>query len=258
MNGKNKLAAVAMVYMAVMNIAVADSAKLINPNNSRTYQRFDTVLTWSDAKAACSSSGGHLATITSQEENDWVWTNLGVSGVSIWLGGTDEAQEGVWKWITGEVWNYSKWGAGQPDNSRGDQNYLTFWDSVSNQWDDGRQDNNYLSYICEWESTNKYFDVTAIPDVNSDGVTDQALLVLSTDNYYLRIINGATGKQLKQIILGSGSSLMSSSALTVVDDTNGNGYQEISVLITKADGTGVLQLRDSLTGALVKTFNLLK
>ena len=60
-------------------------------------------ITWSDAKAAAESKElfglqGYLTTITTQEENDFILER--VSGTA-WIGASDEAQEGTWRWVTG-------------------------------------------------------------------------------------------------------------------------------------------------------------
>jgi hypothetical protein len=61
---------------AFCGVVHADSAKLVNPANGHCYQRFDTALYWNSAKTACAGLGGHLETITSQAENDWVYGNV--------------------------------------------------------------------------------------------------------------------------------------------------------------------------------------
>ena len=43
---------------------------------------------------------GYLATITSQAEQDFVYTLIGTTN-SVWLGGQDSAVEGVWRWAIG-------------------------------------------------------------------------------------------------------------------------------------------------------------
>lgn len=245
---KQPLAILSVMILTLASTAQADSAKLINPNNGHTYQRFDAYLTWNDAKVACFISGGHLATLTSQAENNWVWTNFGLGGINIWLGGTDENLEGVWTWITGEAWNYSNWGPGQPDNYIGDQDHLLFFQLTPNQWDDHFQDWGN-PYLCEWELS-QYLDVTTITDINGDSVADQAVLVIKSNKYYLRTIDSATGKQLKQVALGTTKDI-TPIALTSVG-------QQISALITISTGTSILQLRNNATLALVKTLTLSK
>ena len=56
---------------------------------------------WKAAKADAEARGGHLATITSEAEWLEVIQRFGTNLVHCWLGGTDEEEEGVWKWVTG-------------------------------------------------------------------------------------------------------------------------------------------------------------
>ncbi|MDP2902682.1 MAG: lectin-like protein, partial [Methylovulum sp.] len=162
---KLSLPLLAVLSITAINSAQADSATLINPSNGHSYKRFDTAETWSQAKDACANQGGYLATITSQNENDWVWSKFGAStgvyeGVykGFWLGGSDAATEGQWTWITGELWSYSNWDTGQPDNAsgRGGQNYTVMWNyHVGGSWDDGGlpYSDPKTSYLCEWNSS---------------------------------------------------------------------------------------------------------
>ncbi len=58
---------------------------------------------------------GHLATITSQAEWDFV---LGISpGGYGWIGLTDEVQEGRFEWVTGEPFEFSIWRRNEPNNA---------------------------------------------------------------------------------------------------------------------------------------------
>lgn len=59
---------------------------------------------------------GYLATLTSEAENDWVFTNvLNGSDISAWFGGLKDNSATDWRWVTGEAWSYTKWYPGQPD-----------------------------------------------------------------------------------------------------------------------------------------------
>ena len=64
---------------------------------------------------------GHLATITSQKEQDFIW-NL-FKKERYYLGGyqTSKADEsdGNWAWVTGEEWSYTNWNNGEPSNNSG-------------------------------------------------------------------------------------------------------------------------------------------
>ena len=140
-------------------IGLPGTDKQINPDNGHAYQRFDTSLTWSDAKAACEGLGAHLATITSQAENDWVVYHMTADAdLSVWIGGTDQAQDGVWEWVTGEPWNYTNWHPDEPNNFCGGESYVTLWGiETPRRWNDyggpGCNSDVTSEYICEWENS---------------------------------------------------------------------------------------------------------
>ena len=139
------------------------------------YRIFNEALTWTEAKAACEAKGGHLATITGKGENYFVKSlieaNPAKDKYHFWLGGTDAAEEGTWRWITGEAWNYSAWASGQPNNSKEHdpegQDYLEIYrlPDYGCQWNDEPNDGYspyspegpdyyslpYYGYVCEWD-----------------------------------------------------------------------------------------------------------
>ena len=124
------------------------------PNGEHQYQIFYDKLTWEEAKAACEAKGGHLATITSEEEQKKL--NLYNGGNhNLWIGGYKNA-EGQWCWVTGEPWEYENWGDGEPNNSSNvvaDENCVAMWPV---KWNDLANSNTYeqSGYICEWEASN--------------------------------------------------------------------------------------------------------
>lgn len=105
--------------------SLAGSQRLLNPENGHVYQRIDHPgLTWREAKRLCESLGGHLATIGSAEENHFVYSNF-ASDHGVWLGGTDEQEEGQWRWVTEESFSYRNWGGNSPSDSQHDsEDYL--------------------------------------------------------------------------------------------------------------------------------------
>jgi hypothetical protein len=142
------------IIVLASELAYADSLLVQNPDNGHGYKRFDSEKTWSEARAYCDSIYGHLATITTANENNFVFSQIGIAGIDIWLGGTDENSEGNWEWITGEPWSYTNWAAGQPDNCCGGQDYLDFWANAVGQWDDNGLPlwDPEFAFICEWET----------------------------------------------------------------------------------------------------------
>jgi len=139
--------------------------------NGHYYKVFDDSMTWRDAKAYCESLGGHLATITSIEEQQFI-ENLLQNGnkYSYWLGATKNNSEGLFKWITSEAWTYENFYDVNPSwyhsDFSGAENYLILekyynaskWTGVTNdnaQRHDNRPSIDYTGFICEWDSNIK-------------------------------------------------------------------------------------------------------
>jgi len=166
-------------------IHLNELSRVYNPQNNHYYQRIDLNKTWPVSKTYCESIGGHLATITSQDENNFIFNNLvkGASTVGCWLGGNDADVEGEWRWVTNENWDYSNWDSGEPNDGLGrGQDHLHMYTSPgkSGRWDDAgpNYDNAMFNFICEWEESNncQYYDS------DNDGVIDQLDKCLNTPN----------------------------------------------------------------------------
>ena len=116
-------------------------------------------LSWDEAQAACVDRGGYLATITSAEENTFVFSLVSGdsafwyldafdNGLGPWLGGYQPPglppDEG-WQWVTGEPFVYTNWETDQPGDLVGtDQNLLRFFKQgalIGSRWDDCEPDN---------------------------------------------------------------------------------------------------------------------
>jgi hypothetical protein len=79
---------------------VAALCGLARPFNGHAYLFIPRWLTWAEAKSFCEKYGGHLATVTSQEENEFVGSLSGAPGYGVWIG--LEVAEGKAAWVTGE------------------------------------------------------------------------------------------------------------------------------------------------------------
>ncbi|MFM7440503.1 MAG: Calx-beta domain-containing protein, partial [Snowella sp.] len=85
-----------------------------------------TATTWTDAQAQAQSMGGNLVTINDATENQFLVNTFG--GEWFWIGYTDQAEEGLWQWISGESSSYTNWWIGEPNNAYGDEDYaVTNW-----------------------------------------------------------------------------------------------------------------------------------
>jgi hypothetical protein len=110
--------------------------------NLHSYYRSTGSMTWTDAKQACISMGGHLVTIADGAEQTFVF-NTWPSG---WIGFNDEAIEGSFVWVTGEPVTYTNWNPGEPNNA-GNEDYAQF--VGGGKWND--LPNMSLPYVIEFE-----------------------------------------------------------------------------------------------------------
>lgn len=130
----------------------------------RFYKIEEVTVPWSGAKAACESKGGHLATITSQEEQEFI-QSLNANNLCLWIGGHRDT-DGNWCWITGEPWDYTHWGDGEPNNSSNvvaGETCAALWPET---WNDLADENVYeqKGYVFEREGT-------AIPEADRGDIS---------------------------------------------------------------------------------------
>lgn len=123
------------------------------PTDGHRYEIFRETLTWEEAKAACEAKGGHLATITSPEEQKLI-ESLNTQNSKLWIGGYKNSS-GQWCWVTDEPWSYENWGEGEPNNSSNvvaGESCAAVWPS---KWNDLANSNTYeqSGYVCEWEAS---------------------------------------------------------------------------------------------------------
>ena len=95
---------------------------------------------------------GYLATLTSLEENQFVWTQVGVG--DYWLGGSqpDNLAEPAshWTWVTEEDWSFTNWSRRNPNDGGifNHEDYLAF-SSLAGLWQD--TSGTLSGYILEYE-----------------------------------------------------------------------------------------------------------
>ncbi len=111
----------------------------------------DDQISWHAAKKKCEEMGGYLVCIETKAEQDFI-ADL-CDGEYYYLGGTDEAAEGEWKWVNGSPWKFTYWMEGQPNNYGDDENCLATYDG--GEWVDVAAEGDGfwmpIGYICEWE-----------------------------------------------------------------------------------------------------------
>jgi len=118
--------------------------------NGSWFYLYDTKVPWDLAKKKCESVGGQLAVIKDAET--WACVRKLVSRRECWLGGTDEKQEGTWKWVDGTPLSYTNWLDGEPNNSNNAEHYLSTSIQEDGWLDVAKGYNANLGYVCQWKS----------------------------------------------------------------------------------------------------------
>ena len=81
----------------------------------------ETHMNWSDAEAEAASWNGHLASITSSDEQDFLQQYfLTADGIQLqepfWIGLSDTGHPGTFGWSRGEPLEYANWSPGEPSS----------------------------------------------------------------------------------------------------------------------------------------------
>lgn len=117
---------------------------LIGTFNGHTYFASNTSKTWMAAYNDAMALGGHLVTIESAAENQFLPTNQ-----MYWIGLTDQFTEGNYVWVTGEPVVYTNWNSGEPNNQGNEDfvhtNYLNAYN-----WND-EDSGMTMRYIIEFD-----------------------------------------------------------------------------------------------------------
>lgn len=127
--------------------------------DGHTYKIYASSKTWEDTKIWCENNGGHLATVTSSQEQDAIFKLLeDYNNLNFYLGGSFTS--GKWKWVTGEPFDYTKWASNQPDCAGRKENYIGLWGDVRTEenlyWNDFTNDYKYMTgFIFESDDLNE-------------------------------------------------------------------------------------------------------
>lgn len=138
--------------------------------NGHYYYVFDvsSISSWDTAQRYCLKKGGHLAVITSEEENQFIHELILHQGFnSAYFGFSDVYDEGNWSWANGELSDYTNWAEGEPNNDKNGEHYALFYHAdQTDRWNDG--DFGVLSeggrtFICEWDDPDLSPAETEVP-----------------------------------------------------------------------------------------------
>lgn len=91
-------------------------------------------LSWADAQAEAVARAGHLVAINSAAEEELLKGRFGTTE-EFWIGLSDEAVEGQFRWTSGEPVTYTNWAAGEPNNI-GNEDWATINNPSQRGWND--------------------------------------------------------------------------------------------------------------------------
>lgn len=125
--------------------------------NGHSYKFYGKGFPFSAAARICSEKGGHLVTVDSPEELEFLRQLARRNPFKVdqfWINATDDLKEGVWRTIEGASLPFLPWGPSEPSNTagRGGQEHYASISRESN-WLLNDSQGVYRSYgfICEWD-----------------------------------------------------------------------------------------------------------
>ena len=154
--------------------------------NGHSYKLIDLDMSWMDARAYCVQQGGHLVTITSPEEQDFLANNF--YDQKLWIGAF-ESDIG-WRWVTDETWGYDNWRKGEP--SGGEEWCGCFWTDM--EWNDLRNEDpgeRVFAFICEYDG---------LDDTGGEGRSEEMTSWFEDHDMY---VNYRCGEPAKTVVGGA-------------------------------------------------------
>lgn len=151
-----------LIVFAVLFLSTQQvkAVPIFNPTNWHHYDAVVTATDWLSAKAAAESMfymgyRGHLTTITSQQENNFLSDTFGTYAPEFWIGGFQPPGSpepaGNWQWVTGEPFDYTNWYPEEPNDVGGNEPYLEIRIFLDSKWNDN-DPSQQRAYLVEWDT----------------------------------------------------------------------------------------------------------
>lgn len=237
--------------------------------NGHSYKLFDTSMDWNSAQQYCQSLGGHLVTINSADEQQFVSSIASKSTKkNVWLGAT-KGENGKFAWVTGEDAQFSNWSAGEPSNYDNTENAVmmyTYSNGLVNlgEWNDIASTGGTVSgfkledigFICEWETTTEgaTTDTTGYKlDENGNIVTDEDGQPVVTNQQGYIINNEQSTTTTSQSELSISVITPETSLITTADTI---GASEQVTTITDTSNQNIRYLYNGHTYQIFENMNL--
>ena len=239
-----------IIIITATGIVGSAAAQETAPSTGHAYEYVEADdITWQEAREAASErtyngKQGYLVTITSEEEQEFVQS---LTTEHAWIGASDAAQEGTWRWVTGPEGKedngqgrhfftqsgdsgtpvdgqYTNWSSGEPNAANSREDYAQLWGDKATTWNDNNGAN-AEGYIVEYGGSEEDRDIRtsnvtghSYEVVETDGVTwDEARELASERTYngkagYLATITSREEDRLVETMIDDGAWIGASDA----------------------------------------------
>ena len=138
------------LYSALQSSHYWPGSKIFNGHHYKVFT--DEKISWNAANVKCMAMGGHLVTITSQREQDFIDSLYTTAyDTKAWIGFFRRRYDAPFQWVTEEPVTYTRWNDGKPDPYSDNFPTAMFATKEKKNWWENRNGNDKLYYICEWE-----------------------------------------------------------------------------------------------------------
>lgn len=149
---------------------------------------------WAEAEQTAVNWGGHLATVTSQAENDWIRTTFDFDRA--WIGYHDSLAEGTFEWSSGAPPGFENWGPGSPGGITADQDFVAM-DNATGMWEDRFASSTFFGVVeappddCNGNQIPDSYELMGDPDPTLDWDGDGLMDACDTNNFCMASPNSA-------------------------------------------------------------------
>jgi uncharacterized repeat protein (TIGR02543 family) len=251
---------------------VSSSEELVDTRYPGQFEIIEGSYTWHEAKADSEARGGRLAVLNTSAKiaaaNEFL--KDGVTWPSLWLGLTDETEEGRWTWIDGTPISVSNWFGTEPNNSNNEEDHailFRFAPSIheNGEWNDVPSRFRY-PYLLEKISQFLAIDLTQNGSISGAGTyapgTSATLIATPSPGYRFTGWTGdASGTDNPVTLLMDSDKSVGATFVEDTRDPDGDGltnYQEFITYSTDStladtDGDGINDGAEVAQGRSPKT-----
>ncbi|XP_071790746.1 echinoidin-like [Asterias amurensis] len=134
---------VTVMVLAVIGLTSAECPPLWTRFRNNCYRFMGHEMSWTDAENHCRqfftiSGQAHLASVHSSDEVDFLIqysesSFISALGKHVWIGFSDQSNEGTFSWSDGTAFDYEEWLPGQPDDYGSGEDCGEIWFRMEHQ-----------------------------------------------------------------------------------------------------------------------------